>query len=33
MFVVDGEDLSGPVYRSLIVLRNNKGARENEATD
>jgi hypothetical protein len=33
MFMVDREDLSGPVYGSLIVLRDDKGARENEPTD
>src|SRR5712691_2622753 len=30
MFMVDGEDLSGPVYGSLIVLRDDEGASENE---
>jgi hypothetical protein len=29
----DSEDFSGLVYLSLIILRNDKGARENEATD
>jgi hypothetical protein len=33
MFMVDREDLSGPVYGSLIVLRDDKGASENEPTD
>ena len=33
VFVVDSEDLPGSIYGSLIVLRDDKGARENEATD
>ena len=33
MLLVDGEDLSGPVCRPLIVLGDNEGASENEATD
>ena len=31
--MVDGEDLPGSVYGSLIVLRDDKGASENEPTD
>ena len=31
--MVDREDLSGPEYGSLIVLRDDKGASENEPTD
>jgi hypothetical protein len=33
VFMVDGEDLPGSVYGSLIVLRDDEGASENEATD
>jgi hypothetical protein len=33
VFLVDSEDLPGSIYGSLIVLRDDKGARENEATD
>jgi hypothetical protein len=33
MFMVDSEDLSGTVYRPLIVLGDDEGAGENEAPD
>ncbi len=33
VFLVDSEDFPGSVYRSLIVLRDDKGAGENEATN
>jgi hypothetical protein len=33
VFMVDSEDLSRSIYGSLIVLRDDEGASENEATD